>query len=639
MYYWRVKHVDNDGREGLWNETSFFVTSVSSQWLGGDVYKLTINNSVDQGFANIPNFPFSTISSNSPNANSYGYPFLSATQSSTGESNALLGFDAVDYLLPNGMAVIESQLTLSTFQVNGLPEVGIWELTEPNWDQQEVTWLESSVGVPWSGPGATGSSDRSGLLDSQVVSPAAKTTWNITSAMQNSMRSNKSLNLLLDVLPGQPNTNAIFFSPMTTETDNLPTIEIIYSPGSNAKPIPPSALKPANGEWLFANNSTMEVDNQPLIEWTPNNAISVLGWSIEIDSNSEFNSPNKISASSWNDPGFDIINNQYTLQSPLQIGQQWFWRVRALSSTYQLGDWSSDFHFYLPDLNVNLVDDNSFTTEFYQNSPLANSDYFQFIDTGLTEGNLLQTSSLSDLFIGVGTDPVGFNSSMLVKIPIPVEIHPDNASVVDASFSVVTTAQSTTGIPIAVREVLKPWNESISDTMFDGVNNWSTIGGRGIGTDISAPLDIQNSTIGEMSWDITPLVQSAFDLGQNYVSLMLYAQQTQLGDLVYFQSSDYSSGQPKINLTWEYGYRELPSSTVNLVSPVAGQIYFNQTSHAIIPDTRPTFEWEWPITATPIPDAWIVSFDLDPSNDMAGKLEFDSRLDPQCFDLNSLTFV
>ena len=95
---------------------------------------------------------------------------------------------------------------------------------------------------PWSGPGATGSSDRGGLLDSKVVNSGSKITWNITSAMQDSMRSNKSLDLLLDVLPGQPNTNAIFYSPMTTNTDNLPTIEIIYSPGSNIKPIPPSAL-------------------------------------------------------------------------------------------------------------------------------------------------------------------------------------------------------------------------------------------------------------------------------------------------------------------------------------------------------------------------------------------------------------
>ena len=74
-----------------------------------------------------------------------------------------------------------------------------------------------------------------------------------------------------------------------------------------------------------------------------------------------------------------------------------------------------------------------------------------------------------------------------------------------------------------------------------------------------------------------------------------------------------------------------------MVSPVAGQIYFNQSS--IIPDTRPIFEWQWPITAAQTPDAWIVSFDIDPSNDMGGKLEFDSRLEPQNFDLNSLQFM
>ena len=33
---------------------------------------------------------------------------------------------------------------------------------------------------------------------------------------------------------------------------------------------------------LFVNNSSMEVDDQPLIEWAPNNAVSVLGWSLEM---------------------------------------------------------------------------------------------------------------------------------------------------------------------------------------------------------------------------------------------------------------------------------------------------------------------------------------------------------------------
>ena len=72
-------------------------------------------------------------------------------QSSTSISKTLLGFDSINYLLPDGLAVVESQITLSNLQVAGNPEIGVWELIQPNWDQQEVTWLESSDGVQWSG--------------------------------------------------------------------------------------------------------------------------------------------------------------------------------------------------------------------------------------------------------------------------------------------------------------------------------------------------------------------------------------------------------------------------------------------------------------------------------------------------------
>ena len=42
---------------------------------------------------------------------------------------------------------------------------------------------------------------------------------------------------------------------------------------------------------------------------------------------------------------------------------------------------------------------------------------------------------------------------MLIKIPIPIETHPDNASVVNPLFSLETTALSTSGIPIAARGI------------------------------------------------------------------------------------------------------------------------------------------------------------------------------------------
>ena len=47
VYHWRVKHVDNDGLSSDWNQTSFLVSSATSQWLGGDLHKLTINSNTE----------------------------------------------------------------------------------------------------------------------------------------------------------------------------------------------------------------------------------------------------------------------------------------------------------------------------------------------------------------------------------------------------------------------------------------------------------------------------------------------------------------------------------------------------------------------------------------------------------------
>ena len=638
IYYWRVKHIDNDGLSGTWNETSFFVSTITSQWLGGDLHRLVINSNTEPILPTIPEFSYSTITSSSPNTNSYGYPYLSVADIQSGKSNALLGFNLINYILPNGLAVVGSELSMHSLSAGGSPNVGIWAMSEHNWNQEEVTWLESSDGVSWSGAGATGSSDRTNLLDSQVVSGANSFTWNITSAMQDSMRDVERLDLLIEVLPGQSNANALFYSPMDSNPVFQPTLEIIYSPGSNQKPLPPSAQSPANGAWAFVNNSSLEANSNPEIEWSPNNVVQIVGWGLEIDTSEDFDTPNKRTVSSWNNPGFDVINNTYTLQSDLQIGQQWFWRVRGLSSTYQLGEWSQAFHFYLPDFDVNILDSNTYTTEYYHNSAINNGDILRFIDASIIDSSVPTSNNIDQPFLTVGTTSNGQNSSMLVKIPIPIEMHPENASVVEAQLKLQSTPLSNLDIPVAVRGVLKPWDESLSNTQYNSTSNWSQLGGRGIGSDITAPVDIQNSTVGEMVWDITTLAQRALALGQPYISVMLYAESTQPGNLVYFQSSEFSSGLPTINMTWAYGQRDRPANTPVLLSPASGQIYFNQTSHAVIPDLRPTFDWQWP-TGVPLPDAWRILFDLDPNNDMAGRIIFDSRYNTTMFDVANSRFT
>ena len=640
VYHWRAKYVDNDHRSSGWNQTSFFVSSVTSQWLGGNLHKLVISSNSEGGLTGIPNFSHATISSSSPNTNTFGYPYISVTDSSSnGKSNGLLSLDINNYVLPSGLAVVGSEITMTSASVSGVaPDIGVWDMNNHDWVAREVTWLESSDNTPWASAGASGAADRANLLDSEIVSTTGQYAWNITSAVQDSMRNSERLDLMFEILPGQSNVDVLFASPISS-ANSVPTIEITFSPGSNQKPLPPSASNPLNGEWVFVNNSSLETDEQPIFQWTPNNVVPVIGWGFEIDSSDQFDSPDKRTASSWNDPGFDIAGNQYELQSNLDVGKQWFWRVRALSSTYQLGDWSSNFHFYLPDFNFYSSSADTFTTEFSHNSAISNSDVLQFIDTAILDSNVQSPNSIDEPFLQVGTTSSGLNSSMLVKIPIPIDIHPENATVTNASFKLQATPLSNLGVPIAARGILVPWDENATSTQYNSTTNWSQPGGRDIGNDVTAPLDIQNSTVGEMSWDVTPLVQQAFDEGQPTFSLMLYAAPTQPGTLVYFQSSDFTSGQPTLNLTWSYGAKERPTSTSILVSPNPGQIYFNQSSHAIIPDLRPTFDWQWPSTTGSVPDAWIIAFDLDPNDDMAGQLVFDSRDHPSMFDLVNLKFT
>ena len=145
---------------------------------------------------------------------------------------------------------------------------------------------------------------------------------------------------------------------------------------------------------------------------------------------------------------------------------------------------------------------------------------------------------------------------MLLKIPIPIEMHPENATVIAASLALEATPLSTSGIPIAVRNVLQPWNESVNSVQYNDTSNWSEFGGRGIGSDVSAPLDIQDNRLVVKCHGISPhWFRCAFDQGQTYISVMYAPAFPQLGELVYFHSSDYSSEQPTVNFTWSYGNR------------------------------------------------------------------------------------
>ena len=57
-------------------------------------------------------------------------------------------------------------------------------MSNHDWDQEEVTWLESSDSVAWSGPGASGSNDITNLLDSQTVADGSQPFGNLPGTSQ-----------------------------------------------------------------------------------------------------------------------------------------------------------------------------------------------------------------------------------------------------------------------------------------------------------------------------------------------------------------------------------------------------------------------------------------------------------------------
>ena len=101
---------------------------------------------------------------------------------------------------------------------------------------------------------------------------------------------------------------------------------------------------------------------------------------------------------------------------------------------------------------------------------------------------------------------------------------PTNARVTGAELNLYSEFSSSTGEPIAVRPVYQNWTTDANDTTYDGVNNWSQLGGRDIGVDLGPYVDLQDSVNSDwMTWDVSEAVQAALDSGSSSLSLALYA--------------------------------------------------------------------------------------------------------------------
>ena len=653
MYFWRMAYLDSDGRQGPWSSSNFLVSSLESTWLGGErsEFRMKHGNGTTDGL--YPECLDTYIDSGTPNQNyndeskiliSYNtYPI---------EALGLLNCNLRSNLLPAGYAVESAQLSMVVASTpSNSPRVAVWENTLSNWTDSGATWNSYDGTNSWATAGAKGS-ERSSLLDSvqldSTFSNGDRIFWNVTLGVQNAMRQNSSADFMIGILGvGSGSDREVQLYPGFAADVRKPELTFVYVPGSNVVPVDPVPVSPLNGSWSMGTGVDQTPIQRPTLEWSFGNTAGVGGWAVQLDKSETFDSASLLTSTSWNDAGFDAANLSYTPTTDLDDGSTWYWRVRAISPTNQIGNWSNAFTFAVPDLTTwqTCSDGSCASVELHHREAMPDLNLPNFVDTYvLQSGSGSSTTYDTSSQLKVGATSNNVQALSLLRIPLNSLPQPANARITGAELNLYSEFNSAVGEPIAVRPVYQNWNTSANGLTYDGINNWSQPGARDLGVDLGPYVDLQDSVAsGWMNWDVSEAVQAALTAGSSTLSLAIYASNDITSysngpNVVTFTSTDGASSQhPWLNLTWSNGTGSVPATSGVNAGPANDSLSWDASSHALISDETPLFSWTYPSSVSA--DAWRVHIFADPSDDMAGRYTFDSRDVPAQFDLTNLTFL
>ena len=630
LYHWRIAHRDSDGYHTWWQTSSFLVSALESTHLGNDEYELRLRHGNATTAGDSPVCADTYIDSGSSSTNYNGEDDMQVSYNTwPSETSILFGCDLVSHLLPSGYAVKSASFSMRLSDYpNGAPIVGAWESRQHNWTEDGATWATYDGTSSWGTAGAKGW-ERAGLLDSESLdSGYSAGDWmelDVTLGVQNSMRTNSSLDLVVGIVSaGSGSSRDALFYPNHVTSTSRPQLSFIYVPGSNAIPSDPVPVSPLNGSWSVESGIEPAPDQEPTLKWnfTAGN-VTVGGWSLELDTTDAFDSSDLITATSWTDSGFNVTNMTFDVSTPLETGNTWHWRVRATSDTNQIGNWSNSFHFLLPELTTWSIDSETAAVELHHQEAMPDLGLPTFIDTWVADSGTGSTQNqASSSTFKVGTSSNGENATGLLKIPLNDLPIPQNAHVSEAELHLYAEFGSSTTNSVSVHSSLVDWNTSANGTTYDGQNNWSVPGGFG-SNDSGAMSDVMFSENADwMTFDVTELVQAAYSSGDSHIALHLIGSFSK-GQTIFTSTEGTTSQRPWINMTWSNGTAALPQNSGNNSAPANDEIIWDTSTHALIPGENPTFEWNH---ATPgSVDDWRLFIWEDHSNSRAGWTVYDSR--------------
>ena len=645
MYHWRMAQVDSSSHHhSWWSTSSFLVSGLESEYLQDDEHRLRLSHGNATTAGDAPSCEDTYIDSGTPTNNYNGEDEMQVSYNTfPSETSILLGCDLTSHLLPDGYAVKTATLKMRLADYpSGTPTLGAWESRQHNWSESTATWSTFDGTNSWGTSGAKGW-ERAGLLDTESLGNSYSAgDWvelDITLAVQNAMRENRSVDLILGIVGvGSGGDRDALFYPNSANSANRPEISFVYVPGSDALPSEPVPQAPLNGSWSVESGIEPAPDTSPQLSWNmTSTGVTIGGWSIEMDTSSNFDSANLIMATSWTDTGFDVTNQTYDMTSELQTGYTWHWRVRATSDTNQIGNWSDSFHFLLPDITTWSIDSNTAAVELHHRQAMPALNLPNFIDTWVADSGVGATSdqSSSSTF-KVGTSTNGENATALIKIPLTELPNPQNAHISDAVLNMYAQFGSDTGNAVSIHPALVAWNTSANGTTYDGVNNWSSPGAMGV-NDRGGLSDIQQGASADwMEFDVTELVQDAFANGESHLSLVIVGSIGE-GQTIFSSTDGTASERPWLNLTWSSGNASSPEVAGTNTNPTIDEIIWDTSTHALLPGATPTFTWSHPNPSNV--DDWRIFIWEDYDDYRAGWTMYDSRDSSEGWDITNLSWT
>jgi len=645
MYHWRLAQVDSSSHHhSWWSTSSFLVSGLESEYLQDDEHRLRLSHGNATTAGDAPSCEDTYIDSGTASNNYNGEDEMQVSYNTfPSETSILIGCDLTSHLLPSGYAVKTASLKMRLADYpSGTPTLGAWESRQHNWSESVATWSTYDGTNSWGTSGAKGW-ERAGLLDTESLGNSYSAgDWvelDITLAVQNAMRENRSVDLILGIIGvGSGGDRDALFYPNSANAANRPEISFVYVPGSDALPSEPVPQSPLNGSWSVENGINPAPETSPQLSWNLSSAgVSIGGWSVEMDTTSTFNSPDLIMATSWTDTGFDITNQTFDMTSTLETGNTWYWRVRATSATNQIGNWSEPFHFLLPDITTWSIDSNTAAVELHHRQAMPALNLPNFIDTWVADSGVGATSdqSSSSTF-KVGTSTNGENATALIKIPLTELPNPQNAHISDAVLKMYAQFGSDTGNAVSIHPALVAWNTSANGTTYDGVNNWSSPGAMGT-SDRGSMSDVQQGASADwMEFDVTELVQDAFANSETHLSLMIVGSIGE-GQTIFSSTDGIANERPWLNLTWSSGNASSPEVAGTNTNPVVDEIIWDTSTHALLPGATPSFTWSHPNSSNV--DDWRIFIWEDYNDERAGWTVYDSRDSSEGWDITNLTWT